>query len=329
MARRLMKFEVKSELELAADTIRTPFKHPSGSYEIHLENASSQMVGSESKLIAYVIFEAPDIDSAPEIGEKVLRDFLDIVVLMTGSALRIHKKVCLFDWAENIVERHGRIYKVVTDPDSPLAQLDSVLAKSVQTYIASNPDEFVLRALRWYSAGVSAGPADEQFQFFWHSIETLSKLEKEHKEVSDTCARCGEPLYCKQCKAVSIHMPYPSQAIKQLFEKTLPEQPDAYTHASAMRYALLHGDNTDVLATRLGVNLSDLVDVCAEVAWRVLVRVVAPKDQDVKVALLKPNTVLHHELITQGHVSFKSPEGREVKFEDIPDINMDVIIGKH
>src|SRR5687767_1873647 len=119
----VMKFEVEAHLGVRSDLPQLSFTHPSGTYQVHLENQNMQP-GCEMPLLnAYIVFDEGDFDPSnhtanrhnfkpvSEAGEKYLTRFLYFLSFTTGCLFRIKHRVCLFDWTPRVAQRHGIIYR--------------------------------------------------------------------------------------------------------------------------------------------------------------------------------------------------------------------------
>jgi hypothetical protein len=188
-----------------------------------------------------------------------------------------------------------------------------------------------MRALDWFSAGVSANGAAEQFQMFWFCIETLARISRDKAPVADKCQVCREPLYCRTCETVSTHKPFPSQVIEQLFKRfVLGDANDLYRLTTQMRHALMHGDLLSKVEQESGKTLNELVDSLGQLAWVALLDGLTRTSRQkgtVRLQIIQPNTFLRHRQLLTVHVAAGFALGREPRFEEIPhyEINSRVI----
>lgn len=326
MPRWLMRFEVDPEMIIADGHSPLEIKHPDGIYEAYLENGSNPE-GAKHTIIANLVFESIDMDAAEIDGWQHMNDLLDVLALITGGSMKIKRRVCLYEWSAGLKERHGRVYHKLPEPDLQDPLLDKTILPSIVQYLGREKYEVVRRGLHWFASGVAASSADDQFQYFWHAVETLAQYHKPSTSVADVCAVCKTELVCPKCKGPSKHKPYDSQAIKALFLKFMAEAPDAYDKVSHVRNKLLHGESLKDYKNESGQDIADLMDVCAEVAWRALMVTLAPEGQN-GVQVMKPTTYRHHELSTKAFMSFPTPEGREPTFADIPTPTLQIRIGR-
>jgi hypothetical protein len=326
-----MKFEVEAHLSLADGLATWRFNHPMGLYEVTLKNHDVKPGVAKPLLHAYITFDAADLDSAPDTGTRLLRRFLEYMSFGTGSRFLVHRRLGIFDWSPGVKTRHGRIFRAFPDPNLPVPILNQELADRLLPFINADATHEVLCGLRWFAEGVSASAPDEQFQFFWFAIETLALESRDTTRVPDRCARCRSPLYCPECKETPTHRPYPNQAIEQLFHRHVLDLADrSYRAATAMRHALLHGDDISNVESQQGVTLSQLVNVVGKVAWAALttalIRARAAVAPGEEIGFIQPNTFLHYGLEPVVMMSFESPTDRDPNIDDIPDLDIDLIV---
>jgi hypothetical protein len=331
MARWLMKFELEGQFGVERSVARLVFRHPRDLYEVHLENQHMEPGCAVPLLNAYVLFFSEDrLESAEKAGEKHFSRFVDFLTFAAGVRFRVRHRLCLFDWTAGITERHGYIYKNFPDPNLPQLLMNDDLVSTVEALLRSDNEQELTQALHWFAAAVSADLSDEQFELFWFSIETLARHLRDKAKVPDLCPRCREPLYCAKCKTTPTHKPYPAQAIKQLFDRHVSDQPDrAYRAASAMRHSLLHGEKVSHPEGEEDMTLSQLVDWVGKVGRAALLTALgnrAAQDGDIRLRLLYPSTFLHQQIGLKSHFVFKSPVGREPVFDDIPKVDINLIV---
>ena len=325
----LMKFEVKADIGIEASLRELVFKHPDGSFEVHLENHQMEPGCKSPSLHAYFLFQADGPDDAEVRGEKHCSQFLDVLVFTTGARFRAGRRIYVFDWSPGVDRRQGYVYNQFPDPNLPQLVLGQCISSSIELLSSADANADLRQAVHWFSAGVSAASPEEQFELFWFSIETIARFSRDKTKVPDRCAVCEEPLYCPSCEAVSTHRPYPSQSIQQLFARYISNDADqVYRMTSSMRHALLHGDRVSRVESEFNRTLPQLVDTVGKVARLALLNnLVSTVRQEgvVEMGFIEPNTFLHHQVDLRVHVAFESPSGRPPVFTDIPEFDLDLI----
>ena len=324
----LMKFEVEADLGVDLKLGELVFRQPDGRFTVHLKNHQMEPGCDSPSLHAYFSFQADDIDRAEAAGEEHCARFLDFLVFATGARFHMSRRVCVFDWAADVDWRHGYIYKQFPNPDLPQLVLDQSTSSTLTLLLSADANADLMQAVHWFSAAASATSAEEQFELFWFSIETIARCSEDKTRVPDKCAVCQEPLYCPKCKEVSTHRPYPSQKIQRLFARHVSKDADEmYRMTSRMRNALLHGDRVISVEAAFGFSLSQLVDLLARVAWAALLENILPtlgKEGTGRLGFILPNTFLRHRVEFKGHIAFQSPPGRPPVFTDLPTSGIDV-----
>jgi hypothetical protein len=323
----MMKFEIASHLGVSDQLSSVAFQHPNKTYEVHLQNHDMRP-GIESQLLhAYVAFDADNIDVAVDLGRQHLGEFVDILGFATSVRFAIRHRIAIYQWDVGLETRQGKVFHSIADPSWPILALDASFAATIESFLAETNSEPIRRDLRWFRVAVSADPPDEQYQWFWFVIETLAALSSERKSVPDRCPRCHEPLYCQKCQKISTHRPYPSQEVKQLFEKHVSDDPHrAYKECSAMRHALLHGENIETVEKELDTTLSTLTDRVGKVAWVALLShlrsAVQTGGSTSQLHLLQPSSYINRNLEAYANMTIGLKNRGPLTIADFPDANI-------
>ncbi len=302
MTRWLTKFEVQAHAGLKEGVNELSFKHPSGKYEIFLQNYKMEIGTKYPLLFAYVIHnEAEDIKIAMDIAASYLWDFIDILGFSTGLLIQMHREVAIYDWTSGNNERNGRVFSDIENPNFPSLFIDVEHKKTVETLFQSTNNEFLRRAFRWYRMAVSSKEPDSQFHWFWFVIEIIAQMSLIKEKVADQCPKCHEPLYCNKCNEIPTHRPYPNQEIKKLFFTYVQDKPEsAFNAATAMRHALSHGGSSRDVEKEYNVSINDLVDFVGNVAWSSLFDALKPfissPDEIKNLELKRPLSFIHFNL---------------------------------
>jgi hypothetical protein len=96
-----------------------------------------------------------------------------------------------------------------------------------------------------------------------------------------------------------------------------------------MRHSLLHGERISHAEGEEDMTLSQLVDWVGKVGRAALLTALgnrAARDGDISLSLLYPSTFLHQQIGLKSHFVFKSPVGREPVFDDIPKVDINLIV---
>jgi hypothetical protein len=177
MPRWMMQFEIEGHLGVEADRRELIFRHPSGFYDVHVWN-HKMAPGVETPLLyMFVLFDSDDLRSADMQGPEHVNKFLRFLSFATGSAFRVRRPMCLFDWSVDVQDqRHGYVYHHFPNPDLPQLVMNDDVVATVEALLNSDGgDVDVMQALLWFSSAVTASGPENQFQLFWFCIETLAR----------------------------------------------------------------------------------------------------------------------------------------------------------
>ena len=325
----MMKFEVEGHLGVERGRAPLVFKHPAGCYEVHLENVQMEPGAANPLVNCYVVFENGDLEEAIGVGEKHVRRFLDSLCFATGSRFARPQRACIFDWSPDQTEaRQGFVFTYFPNPEVPQQILTDEHARTVELLMSADPgtNNDVMQALRWFSVAVSASGQEEQFEFFWFALETIARMRADRSKVPDRCAMCREPLFCRKCERVTEHRPYPTQAIRTLFDTYVQGEPQKlFDMCSKMRHALMHGDQITKVEDQFGMKLGTLVDQVGRLAWVVVLDCLlktSTQTGTVKLRLVQASTFLHQRQEVYAHIAVGFALGRTPGFAEIPHLQI-------
>ena len=152
----LMKFEVEADIGIEASLKELVFRHPGGSFEVHLENHLMDPGCKSPSLHAYFLFQADGPDDAEVRGEEHCSRFLDVLVFTTGARFRAGRRLCVFDWSPGVNHRQGYVYNNLPDPNLPQLVLGQGISSSIELLLSADASVDLRQAVHWFSAGVSA-----------------------------------------------------------------------------------------------------------------------------------------------------------------------------
>lgn len=330
MPRWLMKIEVEGHLGIVPEQEWLVYRHPRGDYEVHIRNHVMDPGCERPSLTAFFLYTAETMEAAESAGVEHARTFGDFLSFSTGARFRMGDPLCLYDWTDGKSMREGVVFHYAPDPELPQLVLDGEHAETVMALLGGDDDTELMRALHWFSVGVAADAPDEQFQLFWFSIEILARRGKSNQQVEDKCAVCRQPLYCPACEKTSTHRPFPAQAVEQLFARHVSgDHEKVHAAASKMRHALMHADDIRQAEADGGIDLGRLVDAVGNIAWAALLTELRKKIQPPPsggLSLIQPSTFRHRGICARAEVQFASPLDREIRFDDLPDLNMKLVV---
>ena len=318
----LVDFEVETDGCLAEglDDVRTSAFD--GELEIHISNLSVKPGTDRPLLSVQVIHGAPDIEVAKETGAAKLKEYLHYLSFATNLPFRIHKLLRVVDWTLGLTQRDCHQFERFPGSDLPYPVLEQPLFDSLERLCSVPTTPAHRRALKWFSAGVSAEYTDDQFQYFWLVIELVAQFDKPTAKVHDACPKCKGHLFCQVCDDFPTHRPYPKQAIRHLLAKTMNAgTTEFFELASEIRNAIMHGEDVAAIEEMRGIELASVVNTLGGVAWTALLNAFLrkPEDRDrvKKLDFLQTNMYVGHVLTAKVHLLVYSHDPDSPKLSEI------------
>jgi len=300
----LADYRVASELLLVSNEKKIRYSHPDGLYEVDLSNAPAGSRDDEN-LSVQIILSAPNKETAAELNEDHLREFLRLLAFITSTGFKITRKICLIDWTPGIFQREALQYSnhLVEAPNEALSSQLLDTAKMLHQWGVSPT---LATALRWYSAGVNSKTMEDQFQLFWFVIELIAVSKKEPELVADKCQKCREELYCEACNEISKHRPFEKQAIKILLNKSgLPQQ--LIDDLFYVRNNLMHGEPREKIEAKVksrepSFEFHQIVDWIGKVAWTVILNAFVKPPGEHQPLFLQVSTYVNWKRSVTAHI---------------------------
>lgn len=303
----LFDFEVEAHgcLREGVGTIRST--HPHGHFEVHISNLAVKAGTDRPLLSVQLIVPGDDIDQLKEPSINLLKEYLHYLTFATNLTYRIHKLIRIIDWTPGLKARQCIQYEDFPGANLPYPFLENELFGSVEVLQQAQISTAFKRALNWFSNGVSSHYPDDQFQFFWLVLELLAQLHKDPKKVNDSCPKCKSPLYCETCQTHPTHRPYPKQAIRQLFEKIVKDNPiEFFDLSNSIRNAIMHGDDIEEIEKARNIELSNVVDSLGSIAWIAILNTFRNSFKEPpnveRLCLLQTNMYSHQVLTVAAHL---------------------------
>ena len=221
-----------------------------------------------SILSAQVYFNSESFESAKRDAEEYLVNFIYLLTFVTNMPIKFLTIRKLADWSLGLSERKAHYFSPIEGEDQPFLALNQEIADSVTILERIERTPALNRALRWFSLGVRARYAEEQFTYFWFAIEILAQIDKPVEPVQDKCSICSNPLYCENCAQHPTHRPYPKQSIEALFSEFVQDNSEGFFgKANEVRNRIMHGDSLEDIENNLGAKVEDLINGLGKIAW--------------------------------------------------------------
>tara|TARA_R110001599_G_scaffold298022_1_gene502313 strand:+ start:2153 stop:3157 length:1005 start_codon:yes stop_codon:yes gene_type:complete len=325
----LSEYELESIACLPEELDFLTLNHPNSSYEIRLSNKSVEVGAEHTILTVFVLYDAPSLDDAVEIGRTYIKEFTDYLTFSTSIKFKVGHLLTVADWTKGITDRHCYIFQRFPGDERPYPIIDQQIIDSLETVLEAELSSKLKRVLRWFSRGVSAEYMDDQYQCFWFSIELLASIHKGTNKVNDICAKCRQPLYCENCKTYPTHKPYTKQAIHHLFHLMVSGDSDeAFKLLNDIRNALMHGDDIKLIEENKNIDFSLCVDKLGHIAWVSIFNTIMDsfkEKKQIKLNLIQAESFCLKTMNIHTHISFTSQDPENPKVEDIPNIQISAV----
>ena len=331
MRKWIVDFEVEAHVVLHKEQPCLEYKSPDGGYLVQLRNYKVDPGIEAPVLSVQVIFESESAQAAVEEAKDKLRLCLDTLACITGSRWKIHRVIRAIDWTPGITERDCRQVKDFSNPDLPVFGVGNEHVDTLRLLMTKPMDPDLRLALRWFARGVNVDYADERFQFFWFALEILAERGKAPEMVPDRCPKCRTELFCPRCQKVSVHKPYPKQAIQQLLEKHVRGHwLKLFTILDKVRNSLLHGEYPDEIEKSLSIDLVSVADHLGKAVWAALISSFSLPAGEKKLSFIQPQTFSHMKLSMWSDLSIGSDRAdpNHPKIEAFTEVQVDMRVGE-
>ena len=302
-------YEISAECSVVADDLVLKIEHPKGLYRARVQNIPRQVYTMPFLLSLHLYFDAPVLDEARDIADDLLADCLNMFAFTTGSRFRRHRIRQIVDatpgktgvrsllmWADSI------------EYEDPQPFLIEDTAHAIERLLEFDTPPAIRRAMRWYRLGINAKTPDDQFMYFWFSLEIVSEFQKSSERVPDRCSKCQTPLYCESCGTHPVHRPYPKQSIRALLKAIDNECDDATIELlEKARNSLMHGSTLREIEDNLPQPHEQIVDILGRLLWRSLINQFPHEMFDGSLTMGYPSTYVHRTVHTVAHMQTVVP----------------------
>jgi hypothetical protein len=268
----LADFVLDSDLCLADGAAPLTLKGRDGIFSLTVSNAVVGHPSPSAALSAQLIFEAYSFDkNIRDIAIDKLADALNCLTYATNRkfAFRLLKRV--IEWTPGVVDRNAIIYHETPEWDTAEPALDEMLMDSAERLLAMQSGDDQREAMRWYRLAIQAERLEDQFAYFWFSLEIAAEALKGKEEVPSKCPRCLGKLFCESCKEYPTHRRYRGEAIQQVIERVHPENAEEiFETLQLIRHCLMHGGQIASVLGKLPCSKQQALNKLAEVAWQAI-----------------------------------------------------------
>jgi hypothetical protein len=220
----LADFILDSDLCLVDGSALLTLNSPDGAFSLTVSNADADHALSNDVLSAQLIFESDSFDqNIRSVAVDILEQALNCLTYATNRNFSLQRLKRVIDWTPGIIERSAIIYHETPEWDSAEPALDGQFLDTTERLLAMQSGADQRAAMRWYRLGIQAAVLEEQFGYFWFSLEIAAEALKGKDRVASKCPRCQEKLFCETCKDYPMHRRYGGEAIQQLIERVHPK----------------------------------------------------------------------------------------------------------
>ena len=268
----LADFILDSDLCLAEAVSPLTLRTGDGLLSLTLSNSEPDQALPSAVLSAQLTFEAGAFDeNLRDIALDKLADALNCLTYTTNRKFAFKRLKRIIEWTPGIAERNAIIYHETPEWDSAEPALDEMLVDTAERILAMQSGGDQREAMRWYRLAIQAERLEEQFAYFWFSLEIAAEALKGKQKVPSKCPSCQGNLFCKNCEEYPTHRPYRGDAIQQVIERVHPEKADeVFKGLQLIRHTLMHGGQPASVLDRLPWNEQQALNKLAAVAWHAI-----------------------------------------------------------
>ena len=268
----LADFVLDSDLCLAEGGAPLRLNGPDGVFSLVLSNAEADHALPDAVLSAQLIFEADSFDeNIRGIACDKLAEALNCLTYATSRKFALKRLKRVIDWTPGLVERNAIIYQETPEWDLAEPALDGTLLDTAERLLAMQAGEDQRAAMRWYRLAIQARNLEEQFSYFWFSLEIAAETLKGKEKVPSRCPQCHGNLFCEKCKDYPMHRRYAGEAIQHVIERVHPENAEElFKTLQLIRHTLMHGRRIASVLDQLPCNEQQAVNKLAFVTWQAI-----------------------------------------------------------
>lgn len=311
-------YEIGSEVSVVVDDLVLTINDPHGAFKARLKNIPRSEFTTPFLLTLQIYFEAPGLDGAEEVADKIMVDCLNMLAFTTGSGFRKHRirQIVDAETSSKSPMRDVRMWSERVEFDDPQPFLKQENASSIERLLGHEVPPAIRRALRWYRLGIDAGSLDDQFTYFWFALEIVAEFQKPTEKVHDRCPHCQSPLYCEKCEKHPEHRPYARQAIRALLKAADQECDDATVNLlDKTRNSLMHGSTLREIESNLPDPHEHVVDILGRILWKALIMQFPKEMFDGTLTMGVPSTYVHYKANAVAHIQTVVPIDQDGHFD--------------
>jgi hypothetical protein len=172
----LADFILDSDLCLVDGAEPLTLNSPDGMFSLTVSNADANQGLPNAVLSAQLIFESACFDeNIRRLALDILEQALNCLTYATNRKFSLQRLKRVIDWTPGIVERQAIIYHETPEWDSAEPALDATFLDTTERLLAMQSGKDQRAAMRWYRLGIQADVLEEQFGYFWFSMEIAAE----------------------------------------------------------------------------------------------------------------------------------------------------------
>jgi len=325
----LADFLLESDLCLAHDSVPLSWKNQVDNLVVEISNCDSKSSDESAVLAARLIFDAESLEVAIDSAKDKIVEVLNCLSYATNRRFAYLSFLKVIDWSPGLKERDAILFHMSPFDDRCEPALTADIAQTVAQLMNANRSQELSTALRWYRLGIGSPDLNDQFAYFWRSLEIAAQKIKTPEKIPSKCPHCHGALYCPQCKDTPLHRPYPGDAIRQLIYRIDPANVDeVFDTLQKIRHTLMHGKTIDSIAHDLPCTSGQAIEKLARVTWTALAFIFdkSTLDNDTQLTFGVPDQVVRGSLVARFHVNvgMKNGDPTNPHIEDFPSVEIGV-----
>jgi len=335
----LADFVIDSDLCLAQGAAPLTLHSPDGVFSLVLSNAETDHALPVAVLSAQLIFEADALDeNIRAIACDKLAEVLNILTFVTSRKFVRKRLKRVIDWTPGLTERNAIIYQETPEWDLAEPALDRAFLDTAERLLAMQSGEEQRAAMRWYRLAIQADDLQEQFSYFWFSLEIAAEKLKGTERVPSKCPRCQGKLFCQNCEDFPMHRRYRGEAIQQIIERVHPDNSDeVFKTLQLIRHTLMHGGRIASVLDQLPCDEQQAVNKLAFVTWQAIALMFSTPDPHPEILFTFGycDNLVRRTLVAEVHIRTTMLRGdpNNPQLTDFPTIQFEItqepINGEH
>ena len=307
MTRFIADFILDSDIRLPDHLDALTWPETDNGFELIIRNVKTGFSYINDALSAHLLFDADDLKQAREKSQDLLAAALNSLVWVSLSMIRQAKLIRIVDWSPGLVTRDSLFFTRAPKIATTLPMLEPELVESAAAVFRSQQSDATKSALRWFRLAIGADGLEEQFTYFWFSLETAAEFLKTSGKVPSKCPACENDLYCTTCQAHPLHRKFSADAIKELILSSFSDEETgktAFRTLTRIRHTLMHGRRVSSIEERLPYGSKIATNQLAQVSRNAILKMsdFSSYAPSLAVSIVENEDVLRGNVILSAHV---------------------------